>query len=139
MIYRPDLIYLVSSLDRFGAYPRETHLDFAVRAFDYLKQVPDPQSCIDYIPMMFNRTKPEFNKLIPDFIKDYPEAIEEVDPILLLSFVPVLYTTILVGSDHGHDQNIRRSLTSWIAFVGSTSVAWQSKRKGSVSSSTYAA
>ena len=139
MICRIDLCHLVSSLNRFGACPRQTHLDLAVRAFGYLKQVPDPQICIDHRPMLFNRTKPEFTKLIPDFMKDYPDAIEEVDPGFLLSFGPILQTTILVDSDHGHDQKTRRSLTGWIAFVGSTPVAWQSKRQGSVASSTYAA
>ena len=87
---RIDLCHLVSSLNRFGACPREYHLDLAIRAFGYLKQVPDPQICIDYRPMKFNRTKPEFKKLIPDFMKDYPDAIEEVDPGFPLSFGPVL-------------------------------------------------
>ncbi len=139
MICRPDLCHLVSSLNRFGAYPRQTHLDLAVRAFGYLKQAPDPQICIDYKPMLFTRTKPEFSKLIPDFKLDYPDAKEEEDPGFPLAFGPVMETTILVDSDHGHDQKTRRSLTGWIAFVGSTPVAWQSKRQGSVASSTYAA
>ena len=72
-------------------------------------------------------------------MKDYPEAIEEADPGFLLSFSPILQTTILVDSDHRYDQKIRRSLTGWITFVGSAPVAWQSKRQGSVTSSTYAA
>ena len=139
MICRPDLSHLVSSLNRFGACPRQGHLDLAVRAFGYLKQVRDPQICIDHRPMEFNRTTPEFHKLIPDFLKDYPDAKEEVDPGFPLVFGPVLQTTILVDSDHGHDQKTRRSLTGWIAFVGSTPVAWSSKRQGSVASSTYAA
>jgi hypothetical protein len=45
----------------------------------------------------------------------------------------------MVDSDHAHDRKTRRSLTGWIAFVGSTPVAWQSEWQGSVSSSTYAA
>ena len=80
MICRPDLCHLVSFLNRFGACPRETHLDLAIRDFGYLKQVSDPQICIDHIPMLFNRAKPEFTKLIPDFMKDYLDAIEKVDP-----------------------------------------------------------
>ena len=139
MICRPDLCHLVSSLNRFGACSRQTHLNLAVRAFGYLKQILDPQICIDYKPMLFTRTKPEFSKLIPDFKLDYPDAKEEEDPGFPLAFGPVMETTILVDSDHGHDQKTRRSLTGWIAFVGSTPVAWQSKRQGSVASSTYAA
>ena len=137
-ISRPDLCHLVSSLNRFGACPRETHLDLAVRAFGYLKQVPNQQICIDHHPMEFSRTTPEYGKLIIDSLKDYPDAKEELDPNFPLSFGPVMETTFLVDSDHGHDKKTRRSLTGWIAFVGSTPVAWQSKRQGSVASSTYA-
>ena len=80
----------MSSLSRFGACPRETRLDLAIRAFGYLKQVPYLQICIDYRPMLFNRTKSEFTKLIPDFVKNYPETIEAVGPGFLLAFGPVL-------------------------------------------------
>ena len=48
-------------------------------------------------------------------------------------------TTILVHSDHEHDQKTRRSLTGWIAFVGSILDAWYIRRQGTVASSTYAA
>ena len=75
----------------------------------------------------------------PDFLKDYPDAKEELDPGFPKSFGPILETTILVDSDHAHDQKTRRSLTGLIAFVGSTPVIWMSKRQGSVASSTYAA
>ena len=44
----------------------------------------------------------------------------------------VLGTTILVDSDYAHDKKTRRSLTDWIAIVGSTPVACQSKHDGSV-------
>ena len=138
-IARPDLCHIVSSLNRYRACPRETHLDLAVRAFGYLKQVPNPQICIDHRPMEFSRISPEFDILIPDFLQDYPDAKEELDPNFPLSFGPVMETTFLVDSDHAHDKKTRRSLTGWIAFVGSTPVAWQSKRQGSVASTTYAA
>ena len=57
-------------------------------------------------------------------MKGYHEAIEEVDPGFLLSIGPILHTTKLVDSGHGQDQKIHRSLTGWIAFVGSTPVDW---------------
>ena len=129
----------MSSLNRFGACPREFHLDLAVRAFGYLKQVPDPKIGIDYRPMKFNRTSPKFEKLRPDFLEDYPDAKEELDPSFPKSFGPVMETTIMVDSDHAHDQKTRRSLTGLLAFVGSTPVVWMSKRQGSIASSTYAA
>ena len=78
-ICRPDLCNVVASLNRFGTCPRENHLDLAVRCFGYLKQVPDPRIAIDYRPLVFDRTVPNFQKLIPDFLKDYPHAKEEID------------------------------------------------------------
>ena len=62
MICRLDICHVASSLNRFGSCPRETHLDFSIRAFVYLKQVPDPQICIDYRPVLFNRTKTECHR-----------------------------------------------------------------------------
>jgi len=77
--------------------------------------------------------------MIPDFLKDYPEASEEMDPGFLPSFGPIMKTIILVDSDHAHDKKTRRSLTGLIVFVGSTPVLWLNKRQGSIASSTYAA
>jgi len=138
-IGRPDLCNVVSSLNRFGACPREGHLDLAVRTFGFIKTTIDRQIAIDHRPMNFARKDPEYKKLIPDFIQDYPDATEELDPSFPQAFGPVLETTILVDSDHAHDQKTRRSLTGLIAFVGGTPVLWMSKRQGAIASSTYAA
>ena len=127
-ICRPDLCCLVSSLNRFGACPREKHLDLAVRAFGYLKQVPNPQIAIDHRPMQFERTKPDYEALKSDFLKDYPDAKEELDPGFPAPFGPVMETTFMVDSDHAHDLKTRRSLTGILGFVGSTLVLWKSKR-----------
>ena len=62
-----------------------------------------------------------------------------MDPGFPSSFGPVLQTTILVDTDHAHDQLTRRSLTGMIGYVGSTPVTWGSKKYGSIVSSTYAA
>ena len=138
-IGKPELCQLVSCLNRFGACPREAHLDLAVRSFGYIKTTLHKQIAIDSRPMDFNRAQPDFEKLRPDFLKDYPDAKEEMDPGFPQSFGPVLQTTILVDSDHAHDLKTRRSLTGLIGFVGSTPVIWLSKRQGSIASSTYAA
>ena len=138
-IGRPDLGPVVSSLNRFGACPREYHLELAVRVFGYSKTCPDEQIAIDSRPMIFKRDELDYTVLIPDFLKDYPEASEEMDPGFPPSFGPILETTILVDSDHAHDKKTRRSLTGLIVFVGSTPVLWLSKRQGSIASSTYAA
>ena len=138
-IGRPDLCNLVSSLNRFGACPREYHLDLAVRAFGYVKQVKDPKIAIDSRPMDYKRITPKYEAVIPDFVKDYPDAKEEIAVHFPKSFGPVMETTIMVDADHAHDQKTRRSLTGLIAFVGSTPVIWMSKRQGAIASSTYAA
>ena len=89
--------------------------------------------------MNFARNEHDFKTLIPDFLKDYPDAKEELDPGFPPSFGPILETSILVDSDHAHDKKTHRSITGLLAFVGSTPVIWLSKRQGSIASSTYAA
>ena len=138
-IGRPDLSTLVSSLNRFGACPREGHLQLAIRAFGFVKYTMNEQIAIDPRPLQFSRSTPNFESLIPDFLQDYPEASEELDSSMPKSFGPILSTTILVDADHAHDKKTRRSLTGLLAFVGSTPVTWYSKRQGSIASSTYAA
>ena len=138
-IGKPELTTCVSSLNRFGSSPREYHLKLIVRAFGYVKTVQYKQIAIDSRPMVSDRSTPKFKKLIPDFLNDYPDASEEMDPSFPEIFGPILQTTILVDSDHAHDLKTRRSLTGLLAFVGSTPVIWLSKRQGSIASSTYAA
>ena len=138
-IGKPELTTCVSSLNRFGSNPREYHLELIVRAFGYVKTVQHKQIAIDSRPMVSDRSTPKFEKLIPDFLNDYPDASEEMDPSFPEIFGPILQTTILVDSDHAHDLKTRRSLTGLLAFVGSTPVMWLSKRQGSIASSTYAA
>lgn len=85
-IGRPDLCTVVSSLNRFGACPRQYHLELAVRCFGYIKTTPHYQIAIDSRPLQFSRPAPDYKKLRPDFIKDYPHATEELDPSFPLVF-----------------------------------------------------
>ena len=94
---------------------------------------------IDSNPMEFERHETQYQCLIPDFLQDYPDAKEEIDPGFPDPYGDPLETTILVDSDHAHDRKTRRSLTGLIAFVGSTPVLWLSKRQSTVASSTYSA
>jgi len=107
--------------------------------FGFIKTTINEQIVIDHCPMNFDRKDPDYKKLIPDFVKDYPDAKEKMDPGIPELFGPSLETTILVDLDHAHNHKTRRSLTGLLAFVGSTPVMWLSKRQGSVASSTYAA
>jgi hypothetical protein len=89
--------------------------------------------------MEYERHETQYEFLIPDFLQDYPDAKEEIYPGFIPPYGQILETTILVDSDHAHDQKTRRSLTGLIVFVGSTPVYWISKRQSTVASSTYAA
>ena len=138
-IGRPDLSQVVASLNRFGAAPRAGHLKLALWAFGFIKQTPNKVIAIDSRPLPINRPTPDFDKLIPDFLQDYPDAKEEIASHFPRAFGPVLDTSILVDSDHAHDKATRKSITGLLAYVGSTPVLWLSKRQGSIASSTYAA
>ena len=107
---------MVSSLNRFGDCPRESNLNLAVRYFGYLKTVPNPQIAIDHRPLKFNRNKPDYEAIRPDFLKDYPDAQEEMDPKFSRPFGTIMETTFIVDSDHAHDLNTRRSLTERRVF-----------------------
>ena len=109
--------------------------------FGYLKQVLDPKIKTDSRPINFNRSSPEFDKLRPDFLEDYPDAKEKVDPGFFLSpsFGPFMEITIMVDSDHTHDQKTYRFLTDLLSFVCSTHVTRLSKHQGSIPGSIYAA
>ena len=50
-----------------------------------------------------------------------------------------MQSIFLVDSDHTHDIKTRQSITGLIGYVGSNPVIWYSKRKGSSTSSIYAA
>ena len=84
--------------------------------------------------------EPTFDKLIPDFLLDYPHAKGGgLDPMFPPLFGHVMEYVIMVDSDHAHDQKTHpHSLTDLIAFVGITPVIWLSKHHGAVISSTYA-
>ena len=50
-IGKPELCQVVSSLNCFGACPREGHLDLAVRCFGYVKTAINKKIDIDSRPM----------------------------------------------------------------------------------------
>ena len=89
--------------------------------------------------MKFKRAKLNYNAIQPDFLKDYPDAQEEMDPGFPRPFEPVMETTFMVDSDHAHYLKTLRSLIEVLGYVGSTLVIWKSKWQGTITSSTYAA
>ena len=78
-------------------------------------------------------------KLTCDFLEEYPDAAEFLDPAHPKPYGKELGITFLCDSDHGHDRATRRSITGMVGFVGSTLVFWGSKRQGAVATSTYSA
>ena len=92
-----ELCQVVSYLSYFGAYSRKGHLDLSVRYFGYVKHTINKQISVDSKPMKFNRTAPNFHKLIPDVIKDYPESTEDTHPSFPSVFSPLLQTCIPCG------------------------------------------
>ena len=123
----------------FGAWPRQGHLDLTVRSFGYIKATLAKQITIDSRPMQFIHSNPNFEKLNLDFLEDYDNAKEELDPGFPTVFGLILRITLLVDSDHTHDLATRRSLIGLLAYVGSISVIFFSKLQGPIASSTYAA
>ena len=75
---RPELFQLVYPLSHVGICPRESHFDLAVRFFRCVKTTNNKQISIDSGPLQFDRSNPDFNKLICVFILDYPDVAEDL-------------------------------------------------------------
>ena len=135
---RPDISFATSSLSRFASCPRQGHLDLALHLFGYLKKFPNRRMVVDSRPIIWETPKenPTFHA---DFLEDYPDAKEELDPNLPTPYGRELETTIFFDADHAHDQQTRRSITGLIVLVGRTPVLWSSKRQGCIATSTYTA
>ena len=88
--------------------------------------------------MSFGR-KNSVKNLIPDFLKDYLDAEEELEPSFPRSFGPLIDSTFFVDFDHAHDLVTRRSFIGCIVYIRSTSVCWDSKRQGFIVSSIHVA
>ena len=137
-ISRLDISFAMLSLSRFSAAPCAGHLQLAIYMFGYLKKHPNRNLVIDSGPLIVPE---EFKSstFCPDFLEDYPDAQEELDPTMLEAFGPELETSILFNADHAHDQKTCRSISGIIQFVGCTPVLWSSHRQGCIATSTYCA
>ena len=72
-----------------------------------------------------------------DFLEDYPDAHEELDPMLLEAFGQEFETSIFFDVDHAHNQKTCRSISGILQFVGCTLVLWSSCQQGCIATSTY--
>ena len=66
----------------------EGPLDLAVRSFGYVKTTINVHIAIDSRLMEVAHAHPNFKMIIPDFIRDYPDAKEELDPGFSCSLWP---------------------------------------------------
>ena len=139
-IGRVDIAFATSSLSRFSAAPRETHLEIAFHLFGYLKKFPDKRLPIDSRPLLIQTEKNmEKGHFAADFLKEYPDAREDRDPKEPDAYGQPLQTSVFFDANLAHDLATRRSITGILVFVGSTLVSWTSKRQGCIASSTYCA
>ena len=82
-IGRLDISFAVSSLSRFCASPRAGHLELALYLFGYLKKFPDRRIVVSSDPLIISdKLVSPSKKFVPDFLEDYPDAVEELDPNL---------------------------------------------------------
>ena len=61
-----------------------------------------------------------------NFLEDYPDAKEELDPKFPAPKSAKLDITIFYNADHANEQKTRWSIDGLIALVGRTSVLWLS-------------
>ena len=106
-IGKPELCVTFASLNRFAATPRERHLELAIIVFGYHKTVKNKKIAIDSRPMMRDCSLPEFGKLRPGSLKDYPDVLailpfhfilvpffRELSLLTLIMHVTLLYVSL---------------------------------------------
>ena len=138
LIGRLDICFAVSSLSKFSANPRQDHLTLALHVMSYMKKYPNRRIVIDINLMKIDDELRKGN-LDLDFLDDYKDSEDNLDPNFLEPFGRELETTMFFDADHAHDIATRRLITGLITFVGSVSVMWSSRRQVCIASSTYCA
>ena len=76
---RLDICFIVESLSRFTANPKEGHIKRAVKILGYLKMYPSKGYLIN---PKDPEIKVEYNKVTPDFGNQYVDFKEDVKPRL---------------------------------------------------------
>jgi hypothetical protein len=137
-IGRLDLSFAVSSLSRFSASPRVGHMILALHLMGYIKKHPNQRIMISSNTLQVSDELKQ-SSFHPDFLEDYPDAEENVDPRLPPATGDELDISIFFYANFAHDQKTRRSIAGLITFVGCTPVVSMSKRQGCVATSTYCA
>lgn len=101
-IGRLDLSFAVSSLSRFSANPRQGHLELAIHLFGYLKKFPNRRIVLNSHPLVVSEEL-KGKSFVPDFLEDYRDAKEDVDPRFPTAYGTEFDTSIFFDADHAHD------------------------------------
>lgn len=136
IIRHPDICYAISSLSRFGACPRQGHLDLMQYVYGFLKKFDTRCIAVDSSDIDIGKLSCS-TTLRADFLDEYRDAFEEIDPKFPKARGRELQTTLIVDSDHNHDKRTRRSITVLIVYVRSTPTIYYSKRQRAIATSFY--
>eukprot|EP00957_Ditylum_brightwellii_P124981 9527580-Ditylum_brightwellii.AAC.1 len=139
---RLDIAYAVSLLAPFAVYHRKGHNTRALFTFGYLKKKQNRRIMIDHRDPAVVKNGAEGQlevDLLAKMREHYLEAEESIDDQLPKPFFDELTITAYVDSDHAYNKLTGRAITELIIFVGRTPVLYQSKRQGTVWTSTYGA
>jgi hypothetical protein len=134
---RVDIGYATSSLSRFSAAPRRNHLTNSFKVLGYLRRNPDKRLAVDSRPMAVMPGK-YVGSQDPQAMKElYPDAAEEFDQQFPEPRGEPLQTSIWYDANNAHDKVTRRSVESYIMYVGRTQTSSKVRRQGSIAPSTY--
>jgi hypothetical protein len=133
-IGRIDITTEVSMLAAFMAMPRKGHLFAVFRVFAYLKKKHNSRLIFDPTYPKIDHAKFKDNEDWSNFYGNVKEAIPSNAP--KPRGKPVVLR-VYVDSDHAGDQVTRRSRTGFIQMVNMATIAWHSKKQGSVEGATF--
>jgi hypothetical protein len=133
-IGRLDITTEVSMLAAHMALPRKGHLFAVFRIFAYLKQKHNARLIYDPSYPEVDHTTFKANEEWANFYGPVKEAIPSNAP--KPRGKPVVLR-VYVDSDHAGDQVTRRSRTGFIQLVNMATIAWYSKKQGSIEGATF--
>ena len=138
---RYDVAFATNCLARYSMSPREGHYKAMRAVLGYLKNNPNGRIVFDPTDLRRLATASSSDsEYFRPWENKYPDASENL-PSDLLPEMKGRSTTMscFVDADHARDQVTRRFVTGLLLFLGSTPIAWMSKRQNTVETSTYGA
>ena len=134
---RFDLAQVCVSLGRFGAAPRENHLEYLKRVIGYIRK--RPHGAIRFrtdVPMHeedFGHDPVKY-----DWMETvYGKRAEEIDPRAPTPKGKPVRTSSFVDANLMHDMVSGRSCSGCLEFLNKTPIDWMAKRQAQVETATY--